>query len=651
MPRKWTKLGAPSSAKKKKKKKRDRLRVEKFKRAFQRHRNMLPVARAARGVRGARIPLRAAFRSVRSVRFAFASSEPAEIVTKLSDTEDPQRNAFFQYTWGLWMQNDAAERKRRETRFSIEGVTKALQEMASLALADVKAPTALSDGTVALTHNLHLLGHTKGPLLVTLIASVHEGKHHRVYKESLLTGRSVVLRIPYPLEQQYSTALRIKSEVATMDFMHLKLGARVPRVLAYGYDRDNALRAPFIVMEHVEGDLLMRQWEPLAPGDLSDAATKAKLMRTIEPVADFHAKLLEVTFAQSGSLYFYNDVSPAQQAMAAYDGEDADALAGRWRVGPTTEHIYHRHKLMLTKNHLLPHLGPWPAAEPLKVVESVAAVQLEEWRQRLALMEAGSSRVVEDTELLKRCIKTYRHLQAMLTKLLNPQLPLIVNAAELFKPRLFAPDLDPLNVIVTPEGEHVFVDFEATCIKPFALSLHPPFVAYQGAKVHDLHEDVPGYSEMDEVEQQQYQFMHCKTRNERLWEMSLNERRHDLIAVALPHLKLLKSPYVQAVELKNDKDYLYVEGLIVQLQTMWDTYVANGLVNTTDTAFPVEYTAEFLDEFQLDLETYQMEAVATPFAATGGWVPQDMFDTLRLQGIIVEDGRGNYRIEADKALE
>lgn len=584
------------------------------------------------------------------------SDPPKEVYTKLSDDKDPQRNPFFQYSWGSWMKNDAIERKRRETRFSIEGVTTLLGQLSAKENASISLPKKLDDGTTVLEHNLtkELLGDAKGTKLsIKSIASIHEGKHNRIYKVTLSTGKDLVLRIPYALEQQYSTSLVVKSEVATLDFLNLKLGTNVPKVVAYGYDRDNLLKSPFILMEHIEGDLLMKQWEPLCDGKLENEETKDKLNQVIRPIADFTEKLSSMTFNRFGSLYFFDDVTnPVDQAILPYDGETDSKLVNRWRIGPTTERIYHKNKSSLTKKHLAEHLGPWDKSEPLKLIESVAGVQLELLRHRLSLSEAGSSRVVEDNALLRKGIATFENLKTISTKLINPSSTSIMNVDELFKPRLFAPDLDPLNVIVSKDSKKpYFIDFENTSIKPFVLTSYPSFVAYQGAKIYDLEEDIPGFAEMDEVEQQQYQFMYFKTRNERLWEISLNEKRHDLIAIASPHLKVLKSPYLQAVDLKNDRDYLYVEGAIVQLQAMWDAYVANELVNTKVTEFPIQYTAEYLDQYQSELENYQMESVSTPFAATGGWVPQDMFSTLLEQGIIVEDGNGNFKIEAEKVLE
>ena len=284
-------------------------------------------------------------------------------------------------------------------------------------------------------------------------------------------------------------------------------------------------------------------------------------------------------------------------------------------------------------------------------MESVADIELENAKNKLAIIDADAGDV-SDKQLIQDQIKTFEHLKTITPKLINPKSKSIMNVEKLFEPKLFVPDLDPLNVIESKGGDY-FIDFENTTIKPFILTSYPNFVSYHGAKVYNLEEDIPGYPEMDPAEKQQYEFMYYKTRNERLWEIELNKHRHDLIAVASPHLKVLKSPYLQALDLKTPKDYLYVEGSIVQLQAMWDAYVVNELVSQDkdDSEFPIKYDEEFLDKHQLDLSDYQMETVSSPFSATGGWIPQDMFETLKNQGIIVETGNGDYKIETDKVLQ
>lgn len=591
-----------------------------------------------------KIPTRARLPIVAARRWA--SESTTEIFTKINDANDPARDQFFKYTWGSWMKNDKVQKARRETRFSIEGVSDFFSKLKISDSATLPEPQALDNGMWILPNNLNENVIGNGDFNVKSIASIHEGKHHRIYKLALASGKEFVLRIPYKLESDFAIDNKIKSEVATMDFLSVKLGASVPKVIAYGVNRINPLKSPFIFMEYVEGDLLMKQWDPLvAEGEDSNQKLKA----VIDPIVEFQDKLLEVTFNRLGSLYFFDDVSVENQAVVPYEESD-ETLKNRWRIGPSVESVFSKNKKHMVSSHIKALSGPWDSVE--RMVEDIASVQLESLKSRLALAQADASSQVESIADLNKQIQTFENFKIMSTKLFNPNSPSIMNVQELFKPRLYVPDLDPLNVIVDAKtSKPVFVDFEYSTIKPFLLHAYPSFVAYQGAKLFNLQEDVPGFDEMDDVEKHQYLFMFYKTRNERLWELALNAKRHNLIAVASPHIKVLKAPYLQTLECKNDKDYMFVENAIVQLQPMWDTYVANQLSNATEESFPIEYTGEYLDEHQADLEAYQAEVASTPFAATGGWIPQDMFAVLKEQGILVEDGDGDYRIETEAALK
>lgn len=584
--------------------------------------------------------------SLAPVASRYLSSEPKETFTRLNHRSDPNRNQFFQYSWGSWLKNNALEKARRETRFNIENVLDFVKNLKVNTSTEIQKPLVLDNGIVTLPHNItpEVLGDAGFD--VKSIASIHEGKHHRVYKLTLGNGKNLVLRIPYKLESDYAIEAKIKSEVATMDFLSLKLNANVPKILAYGSNRSNPFQTPFILMEHIEGELLMKQWDPMMP---DSETSQEKLQLVVAPIMDFTENALSMTFNRFGSLYFYDDVTVEQQSVTPYDGETNEALKNRWRIGPSVERAFSKNKKHLTAQEVKQYNGPWDANKPLQLISDLAGVNLESLRSRLALAQADAGNKVENIDVLHKQITVFEHLQTMSQKLFNPESKSIMNAVEMFKPRLFFPDLDPLNVVMKGETPY-FVDFEHSTIKPFILASYPSFVAYQGAKIFNLEQDVPEYETMDDVDKQQYQFMYYKTRNERLWEYALNSKRHDLIAVALPHVKVLKAPYLQALECKSDKDYLFVENAIVQLQAMWNVYVANGLVNTEESGFPIKYSQLTLDEHQAALEDHQTEVVSTPFAATGGWVPQDMFAVLKEQGILVEDQNGDHYVETEAAL-
>lgn len=76
-------------------------------------------------------------------------------------------------------------------------------------------------------------------------------------------NKAFILRIPYPLENENTLSYRIRSEVATMDFADLKLGIKVPKIFCYGVNSLNPVRQPFVLQEFIEGELLMKDWDPL----------------------------------------------------------------------------------------------------------------------------------------------------------------------------------------------------------------------------------------------------------------------------------------------------------------------------------------------------------------------------------------------------
>lgn len=587
-------------------------------------------------------------------------SEPHEILTKLGEN-DPNRNQFFQYTWGSWIKDDKIEKSKRQTSFSIEGISKIVKDFQSIKSNStnfdkngnpiIKSPLQLKDGSYVLSNNLSndILGESSLDYLIKSIASIHEGKHHRIYKITLSTNKSLILRIPYKLESDFAIEQKIKSEVATLDFLNLKLNLNVPKVVAYSSTRNNCVESPYILMEFIPGNLLMKQWNPL----LEDSEENlSKLKSVITPMVEFQNQVNSIEFNKFGSLYFHDDVSISNQSDLPYNNESNPLLKNRWRIGPSVEKVYSKNKRLLPSKVINEYNGPWNASKPEKLIESAIDLEIENIQSRISLSQADSSNKVENIEQLNQQLETLRNFKKIANQLINPKSSAILNVENLFKPRLNIPDLDPLNVILKNENTPYFLDFEYASIKPFIFTSYPAFIEYNGAKIYDLEQDIPEFLELDEIEQQQYKFMYLKTRNERLWESELNRINHDFIAVASPHLKLLKSPYLQLLQLKNDLDYLYIENSLMQLQQMWQAYVSNDLCNSSNgEQFPIKYDQEYVDRIETDLQNYQNEIVSQPFAATGGWVPQDMFANLVDSGIIVEDENGNYKISTEKALQ
>ncbi|SCV99870.1 LAFE_0B04324g1_1 [Lachancea fermentati] len=598
------------------------------------------------------VPTKSLLKITNSVRFI--SKTPDEIFTKLSEENDPQRDAFFKYSWGSWLVNDNHEKAKRTTRFSIEGLndvlngiyTQSKENAQQFDESHVPAPIDNSNRTVSLPHNVSIknLG-TVNPnenIRVTAMASIHEGKHHRIYKVDTNAGKSFVLRIPYALENEKTISYRINSEVATMDFVDLKLGLKVPKVFCYASEASNPIRQPFILQEYVDGRLLMRDWNPLEDDAEDKESHVKKLNSVIEPLSKMQAKMSEIEFTQFGSLYFAKDCEVSE--LPAYQNESNEDLQKRWQVGPTTERCFWRKKSALKFEELKRYIGPWPLSQPMDIIKNTGLVEAENAKARLALKEAGASPETVDKTVLSEQVRTFDNIARISTALFNTNTSAIPNIKDLLKPRLYHPDLDPMNVLLSVKDENApyLLDFEGACIKPFILQNSPQFVAYDGPKIYNLEEDIEGYKDMSNEEKMQYQFMYKRTRNQFLWESALNKNSNNLISSVAPPVKLLRSPYIACVERKSDMEYLLIDEALIQLREVWDVFAKNGLVS--EKSFPLEFSKEQLEKHAKDLTAFHEKLISSPFAATQGWIPQDMFDNLVKSQILVKGEDGNYAL-------
>ncbi|KAH3673627.1 hypothetical protein WICMUC_003530 [Wickerhamomyces mucosus] len=570
------------------------------------------------------------------------SSEAKEVFTNLRDTNDPKRDAIFQYTWGTWLKNDSAEKTKRFTRFSLIGLQSVLKELYDLKVekSDVVPPKHISTNITALPHNLTTdnLGtpNPSEPFQIKQLLSLHEGKHHRIYKVDTSAARSFILRIPYSLDSQYATEKKIQSEVATLDFVNLKLGLNVPKVFAYGIDKTNPIESPFILEEYIEGDSLMKIWAPMTPH--KDPGHKNIISKVIDPLTDFQSKLAGIEFTKFGSLYFQKD---SKFENTPYEGETIEALKNRWVIGESTERVFWRNKRFLPKSTFEKYLGPWDASKPLEIVGSIAELEIENIQHKIKLIDADAGIVEKRNDLLKE-LETFENLKKISPLLLNLESEKLKGIKSLFSPRLAHTDLDPLNVVVKGE-KHYFLDFEGATIKPFIFQSTPKFVAYEdGPKIYEFEIDEAKYDELNEADRYYYDFAVCRTRNEVQWDSNLVKTFNKLGADTLPVLKRLRGPYISASERRNSRETALIDRKIYELLLQWNQFYEHKFVAEKD--FPIEVNQEKFNKHNEELEKYYNDLGTIPFAITDGWVPQDLFENLLSQGVIKKLANGDYEI-------
>ncbi|VEU21049.1 DEKNAAC101994 [Brettanomyces naardenensis] len=564
-----------------------------------------------------------------------AEKTAEEVFTNLKNEHDPVRDRMFEYNWGTWLRNDEAEKQKRVTKFSLSGMNILIRDLGDVEITSGSRDEVLDVGSnvKAITKNLDEL--TGAPFKnIKQLISIHEGLSHHVYRIILDNGKNLVLRLPYNLYPNYYTERAVNSEAATTDFLQSNLGLKVPKVLAYSGKFDNPLNYPFILTEYIEGELLMKEWYPLVKGKVDDEKVSEELHKVIDPIAGFFKAVSTPIFTGYGSLYFKEDLPEGKPAL---EGEE------RYVLGPTTLKPYYERVSDLTEKEVDQYVGPWTVDQPLGIVSDYARLIIKSLQKKLSNAQSKDNKSLVGS--IQASIRVYERLLAVSDKLFNFEKSSIPNFKELIKPRLFIPDLDPMNVIISKNGKY-FVDFEDSTVTPFILNPAPKFVEYTGPKVFDISE-VPDFEKLEDELKEQYEYMQKKTRNQVYWEKELVDKVHDLAVAAAPAVKKIREVFTTALKDKNDKDYLNVEGALADIQQLWSSFSKDHVVGEGDC--PVGFTKEDIEKFEKDFMDFQKELSSTPFAATNGWVPQDVFENLQRKGVIVKDG-DNYKIDIESLL-
>lgn len=545
-------------------------------------------------------------------------------------TSDPTIKNFFKYTWGTWLTDDAKEKVRRETPFNVLGLVEVLNE--KLEAADAATP-----------------------IEIKTVAALSEGKHHKVYKvdvanvkqapgEAPADVKQYVVRIPYPgLGSHTYLAQRIKSEVATMDFVQRALVAegkasfRLPKVIAWESNpKKTPVESQFILEEHVPGTALMRWWEPGS----HDIAAK---QRVLQPVVNTYADLVSsVKFNKYGSIYFTEDVESAFQNDVFVDDHASvpKDLLDKYRIGPSTEAQFWKNELPATS----PLRGPFNTAS--EYIAATGTVLVESIKQSL---ESYSDPAIT-AHLKKQLASAERYAATAPNLLIESELD-----PELFSGRLAHPDLNPLSFISSAEsveqlGESApwVIDWESTAIKPFLLHGTPFFARHDGLKIFSR-DEIPDYEQLSEQDKYSVNHFLALTQNQFSFEYmlmqasSLGKETPDLINAFAPVVKRRQRPiyYAQTKAVADptgtSPEYLDLDEDLIQLTQDWENL-------RIDRPAPVSFTQEELDTHAQEFAEYSKQIVKNPFIGSKGWIPQDLFERLLGDGTIVKRDDGNYDI-------
>ena len=156
------------------------------------------------------------------------------------------------------------------------------------------------------------------------------------------TGEDVVARIPF--RNAGPLSLLTRSEVATMDFVRTRIGAPIPKVLAWDASSENDVGCEYLIMEKCTGSMLADKL-----GNALDSS------RYIFDISKLQSDLASISFSQYGSIYYKEDVDPSLRERPLYAmGEPQDDCSERFRIGPSIERRFYRGE----RAHMLIDRGP-----------------------------------------------------------------------------------------------------------------------------------------------------------------------------------------------------------------------------------------------------------------------------------------------------
>lgn len=135
---------------------------------------------------------------------------------------------------------------------------------------------------------------------IPIVSLLDYGSFNTAFLMKFPNGRRLVARVPF--EDVCSPGL-IASQVATMAYAANVLNIPTPAVYAWNDEADNHVRAPYMIMEFIEGVRLDVLWR-------DENMSRALKLVPIARLAVYHAALLRtLPFSQYGSLYFSEDIA------------------------------------------------------------------------------------------------------------------------------------------------------------------------------------------------------------------------------------------------------------------------------------------------------------------------------------------------------
>ncbi|KAL2071900.1 hypothetical protein VTL71DRAFT_13135 [Oculimacula yallundae] len=346
---------------------------------------------------------------------------------------------LYRYTRHRWVYNEARHISERYLKFDLQQLLKA-------------AVAAIS---------------SQGARYCTKVLKCKEGLNNKAYLITMDNGAEVFAKLPNPSAGPsfYTTA----SEVATRKFLRDVLKIPTPRVIAWSADRNNPVRAEYILEEKASGKPLGRLWQDWDTLPMKDR------INIIEQIVEIERKLASTKFAKSGCIYFREDIQNSNALVT--NPPLCSSILERFTLGPLVEkELWRGEKASMDLNRG-PYEGPQDfikamAENETKFIKAYARPRMN-YARSLTKPESPDDML----DLLDRYLQ------------LSPAMVPPQSQDDTHSPTLWHPDLHLDNVFVDPESKQItrVIDWQSVAVLPLFYQCGvPTMFRHQGPVSNDM---------------------------------------------------------------------------------------------------------------------------------------------------------------------
>ncbi|KAL1989377.1 hypothetical protein VTN96DRAFT_139 [Rasamsonia emersonii] len=505
----------------------------------------------------------------RTLHLTMSVNAPATAGNTVVRAREP--DDLFRYTSGRWLIDEESQLAQRYVKFNIDNLCRLAASLFSEETKCVRVDKI-------------------------------EGNYNKALLLTMNDGNEVIAKIPCPNAGPpwYTTA----SEVATLKFLQSCMTIRVPKVLAWSADSENAVGAEYIIMEKIPGVALSERWETM---------NTMQHYKIIERIVEMEKELGSLEFPAYGSLYLRDSVSDRFRCYPLPPALDPDGL---FCIGPALKRGLEREGSNMSLD-----MGPWT---------SLTDFALSIPRRELNFVANSPAEIQRDLNLFSenQSVDEYRALLEKASSIL-PAVSRHPRVAEVSGPVLWHTDLHLGNIFVSSDDPTIIegiIDWQSSRLYPLFIQarfpdfLRPPKDYTPGTQVPTLPENFDELSPEQQEEAKTNQEL--ATRSKYYEMLTLGNNRHVYHAMELD--RRLWEPFT-CCQLFFNGSMVPLRSSLIRISEDW---AGLGLAGDC----PFAFTKEELEKHKEQMPEYEDRVILWDVAKSqlctddAGWVPVERWE-------------------------